>query len=423
MRKTKPILQLAIVLVCFINLTTATIGPPDKKKKKDKQTIESPEENKTVDTTVTQRGLVTSAIKDTNSIIENHFKYCQSCSTQKNFDNIVLGYVTPWNSHGYSIAKQFANKFNYISPVWLQIKRLKYKSYSLAGTHDIDKKWMADVRKNSEKKVKFLPRILFEKWTAEDLHALFNDEDEMIELCQMLVDSANKYKFSGYVLEIYSQLHGFGKHHINHFINDLANALHASKNKKLVLVIPPAYKTDDPRKEKESDMIFNKNDFEILKDVVDSFSLMTYDFASHSSQVASNAPYDWIRHNVEYFTGLKQYRKKILIGLNFYGMKYSMELLKRRKPNAVEAVTGKTFIELLKNFKVDVKYDAHSEEHTFNLMNSDDDSSFNILNAKLIVFFPTLYSIQKRIELAEELGTGISIWELGQGLDYFYDLL
>jgi chitinase domain-containing protein 1 len=99
------------------------------------------------------------------------------------------------------------------------------------------------------------------------------------------------------------------------------------------------------------------------------------------------------------------------MGLNFYGMKYEMDksgkLTKQPEP-----ILGSQLIDLIKDQELIVQYDQRSEEHVF-LKTSD----------KTLIYYPTLYSLEKRITLANELNTGLSIWELGQGHTFFFDLL
>lgn len=69
-------------------------------------------------------------------IIQESGAYCKD-TQQRHFNGTVLAYLTPWNRKGYEVVKTFGNKFDIISPVWLQIVRLGDLRYEVRGTHDV----------------------------------------------------------------------------------------------------------------------------------------------------------------------------------------------------------------------------------------------------------------------------------------------
>jgi len=180
-------------MLLLVYQANSTLGPGDKKAKKSSKELAKPvivpqtnTEKTFSNLNIYQRQLIKPDNISTKEIIDNHADFCKSCDHLKNFKNKILGYVTPWNSKGYDLAKIFAKKFDMVTPVWLQIVRKGRKNYEFTGTHDIDQNWMKTVKKNSQTEdgnhAEFLPRILFEKFEPEDLHALFNNEEETIAL-------------------------------------------------------------------------------------------------------------------------------------------------------------------------------------------------------------------------------------------------
>jgi chitinase domain-containing protein 1 len=187
----------SLLLVLIVNVTFATISPSDKKKVKD--SVDLNLKTGPVDETVYQRGLVVKNPDPTDIIVESG-AYYKKVNT-RNASIPVLGYVTPWNNHGYDVAKIFASKFAMVSPVWLQIKRKPSGTYLMTGTHDIDHDWVREVKKRGKKsQVKILPRVLFDQWTSDDFYALFTTGTEPKELIKTLITSAKAYKFDGVVL-------------------------------------------------------------------------------------------------------------------------------------------------------------------------------------------------------------------------------
>jgi hypothetical protein len=89
---------------------------------------------------------------DVSSILSHHYNYHTATSHRSFVSGDTLAYVTPWNGRGYDIAKRFAAKFTYVSPVWYQIKigyHNKQFSVTIGGTHDVDQSWIRQLRTSS----------------------------------------------------------------------------------------------------------------------------------------------------------------------------------------------------------------------------------------------------------------------------------
>lgn len=334
------------------------------------------------------------------SIIEEHKSFSVSQSIISHFSNEVLAYVTPWNGHGYDIAKLFPSKFTMVSPVWLQLRpRTSNGDITIQGLHDIDSNWIQSVR-NLNKDIKIVPRIIFEQWSYQTLKKLFLEKAAVENACSKLLSLAKDKKFNGYVVEIWNMLGGHMKREVTNFIIDVSSVFQ-EHDLDLILVIPPPLHSGGQKG------IFLREDFLNLVDHVTGFSLMTYDY-SNPQRPGPNSPLPWLLQCVDELVpdGTDEYRRKILLGLNFYGYDYSKT---SHKP-----VVGHEYISLLEKHKPKFHFNNITGEHSF---------TYKLDGTDHIVFYPTLYSIQLRLQLARDLGTSISIWEIGQGLDYFFDLL
>lgn len=296
---------------------------------------------------VISRNLVVSEPSAKDILIE-HGTYFEKTEV-KHFAGDILGYVTPWNNHGYNIARTFASKFSHISPVWLQIVRKGNLKYEIAGTHDIDLSWLEDVRKGNPS-IKITVRVLFDGWTVQDYTSLFTKSKEQISLANALVDICKASNFNGVVLEVWTQIAGSVRSDVLvEFINLVAHKLNEN-NLQLILVIPPSRGSEQE--------LFTAEQFDELSPHVSAFSLMTYDF-SNAQQPGPNSPLSWVKKCVETLVPKKNdaRRSQILMGLNFYGNDYSI--------SGGGPIIGHEFINILKSYKGKLKLDGTSQENFF----------------------------------------------------------
>lgn len=343
--------------------------------------------------------------------------------THRHFNSMVLAYVTPWNSKGYEMAKKFRTKLTHVSPVWYQLKRVGTE-LQLLGRRDADQQWIAEVRKDGHPLI--LPRFLLEASPIEFLTKKMRRK----QVIDLIVSECKNMGFDGVVLEAWSVWTAYGilkdprlRKMALQFLEELGSMLHSTKveyrldsNLQLVFVISP------PNSNQNNPDMITATDIARLSNHVDGFSLMTYDF-SNVYHPGPNAPLNWVQACLHFLLPdtvgklLKNGKMdietkdklagKILMGINFYGNDYVL-------PQGGGPILGHEYLSLLRIYRPKLHWDKKSMEHYFD---------YEEHSKKHRVFYPSLESISVRLEEARAWGVGLSIWEIGQGLDYFFDIL
>lgn len=299
--------------------------------------------------------------------------------------------------------------------MWYDLKSQGTKLV-LEGRHNADKGWLSELRMKGNALV--LPRVVLEAFPNE----LLKKKQQRKKAIDLIVRECEEMEYDGIVLESWSRWAAYRVLHdpdmrntALQFIKELGQALHAvslERNSKqrlqLVYVIGPPYS------EKLQEHDFGPEDLKSLSDDVDGFSLMTYDY-SNPQHPGPNAPLKWIQSTLQLLlgtssSGARSLAHKIFIGINFYGNDFTLS-----EGLGGGAITGRDYLSLLEQQKPSFQWEKNSAEHFF--IYSDNQ------HVKHAVFYPSLMSISMRLEEARSWGAGISIWEIGQGLDYFFDLL
>jgi chitinase domain-containing protein 1 len=99
-----------------------------------------------------------------------------------------------------------------------------------------------------------------------------------------------------------------------------------------------------------------------------------------------------------------------MMGMPFYGQKIDFKVANR------EAIINKQYIEILEKQQVQLSWNQKFKECVMQYVDSS-------TGAPNYVVYPCLKFIKTRLDLFDEFEVGAFIWEAGQGLEYFYELL
>lgn len=329
----------------------------------------------------------------------------------------ILGFATPWNPSGEqtAITQAARSRLDTVSTVTY--------TYKLTGLHGGDEysSEFYDKFKSKSDSANLMPRVMFDTQAAS-----IENADEIIKT---ITEEWKKQGFHGVVLEIWQTFMPLSEKSFT-LMKKLGKGL-LKNGLQTALVLPP-YTRDIPAIGLRADRVLS------LKESYTYFIAMTYDYSNPKSKAGPISPASWVQSVAKYLNTDCGLQNKLLLGLNFYGVDFvreddkdekKEEVKKSEKEEDKEAekeqvkasekeksnhVVGSQVLKILKQYNPRIEWQQDSHEHFFQY--------FTESGVHRAVFYPTRTTIAIRLRVARDMGCGgVAIWDLGQGLDHFFE--
>lgn len=221
--------------------------------------------------------------------------------------------------------------------------------------------------------------------------ALLANPAQQATLREAIVKEVEEGGFDGIDLD-FENMHASDRDGYTAFVTALANDLHARG--KIIEVTSQPKKSDGDTWDGPGAI-----DLDALRDVVDRFKVMTYDFSRPDTQPGPVAPIPWTLEVLEYWK-TKVPAEKILAGLPFYGYNWSLDT------DDDHGITWESAQRARDKFAVEDSIDQVAGEPYF---------TYSDEHGPRIAYYQDAASVSRKVEAIKSTGVaGVAIWLLGQ---------
>ena len=333
----------------------------------------------------TKKVIVKDILANYNEISENAENHYISKGKE------VLGFITPWNKDGYTIAEEFGDKFSIIVPTWL-FAEMEGKKFVIKGTDAVNETWMKNMKEKHPDTI-IAPRLIFQ------IHPqIFYNENKYIfnVFRQTLADVIKQYNFEAIFLEVPNYVMVSQTcQYVPALVKEIRYAFGKKNKGKVYCEIPTILRGYADQEAKNLKRIADQSD-------------LVYMSVYELPQTAAVSPMPGLDATIEWLKSSRINPKKFIAGFPFFGFDYG-------NGSGREYVTGQDFINTLSKYKVTPVFLKEYQETAY--FYSKDRASHTL-------YYPSISDLYARFEKTVSTGiAGFGIWELAQGLPYFYDLL